>query len=82
SIAAANSTEPEKVRAKMGELSFDLFGNSATIRPNGRAVYDLTLYEVKAPAESKYPWDYYKPVRRIPALEAFGPPSESKCALR
>jgi len=82
SIAAADSIEPEKVRAKMGETSLDLFGNAATIRPNGRAVYDLTLYEVKKPAESKYPWDYYKPVRQISAMEAFGPLSDSKCASR
>jgi branched-chain amino acid transport system substrate-binding protein len=82
SIATANSIEPEKVRAKMGEASLDLFGNAATIRPNGRAVYHLTLYEVKKPTESKYPWDYYRPVREISGFEAFGPPSESKCVAK
>jgi branched-chain amino acid transport system substrate-binding protein len=39
------------------------------------------LYEVKAPAESKKPWDYYKLVREIPAAEAFRPISESECPL-
>ena len=34
-------------------------------------LYDLALYQVKKPEESKYPWDYYKKIRDIPAAEAF-----------
>jgi branched-chain amino acid transport system substrate-binding protein len=37
--------------------------------------------QVKAPSESKYPWDYYKVVQVIPGDQAFIPKSESKCAL-
>jgi branched-chain amino acid transport system substrate-binding protein len=36
---------------------------------------------VKSPAESKYPWDYYKLVATIPADEAFQPLSQSVCPL-
>ena len=37
--------------------------------------------EVKTPAESKYPWDYFKLVATIPADQAFAPLSQSKCPL-
>ncbi len=30
----------------------------------------MYLYQVKAQAESKYPWDYYKLVQTIPAEQA------------
>ena len=29
--------------------------------------------QVKTPAESKYPWDYYKVVKVMTGEEAFGP---------
>jgi branched-chain amino acid transport system substrate-binding protein len=34
---------------------------------------------VKAPEESKYPWDYYKKLRDIPAAEAFRPLDQGGC---
>jgi branched-chain amino acid transport system substrate-binding protein len=58
----------------------DYFGKPAHVRQNGRVTYDLTLYEVKSEAESKYPWDYYKPIRKVTAEEAFGPEDQSQCA--
>ena len=39
------------------------------------------LFEVKTPAESKAPWDYYKLVATTPADEAFRPLSEGGCPL-
>jgi branched-chain amino acid transport system substrate-binding protein len=41
----------------------------------------MYLFEVKTPAESKYPWDYFKVVATIPADEAFRPLSQSECSL-
>jgi branched-chain amino acid transport system substrate-binding protein len=40
----------------------------------------MYLVQVKSPEESKYPWDYYKIIRTIPAAEAFQPPDTS-CPL-
>jgi branched-chain amino acid transport system substrate-binding protein len=40
------------------------------------------VYEVKKPEESKYAWDYYKPVRKVSAEEAFGPDVPGECALK
>lgn len=79
SVSNAGSVDADAVSAKMKSLPLDLFGKAAQIRGNGRAAYDLTLYEVKSPAESHYAWDYYKPIRNIPATEAFGPDQESSC---
>jgi branched-chain amino acid transport system substrate-binding protein len=67
---------------KMKELGTDdpLFGKGV-IRADGRKVHDMHLFEVKAPAESKGPWDYYKQIRTIPAAEAFRPINQGNCAL-
>jgi len=66
----------------MKEMPTDdrLFGKG-TIRPDGRKVHDMYLFEVKKPQESKAAWDYYKLVSTIPAAEAFRPISEGKCPL-
>jgi branched-chain amino acid transport system substrate-binding protein len=42
---------------------------------------DFYLFQVKSPAESKAPWDYYKLVRTIPAEDAARPESEDACPL-
>lgn len=57
-----------------------LFG-VGSIQSNGRKLHPAYLFEVKKPAESKAPWDYYKVIATIPAEEAFMPLSESKCPL-
>jgi branched-chain amino acid transport system substrate-binding protein len=68
--------------AKMKAMPTDdpLFGKGA-IRVDGRKIHPAYLFEVKKPAESKGPWDYYKVLSSIPAEEAFLPLSESKCDL-
>ena len=67
---------------KMKQMPTDdpIFGKGS-IRVDGRKIHPMYLYEVKSPAESKKPWDYYKLVREIPANEAFRPLSESDCPL-
>ena len=51
------------------------------IRDDGRMVHDMYLMQVKAPSESKEPWDYYKVVAKLPGEEVFTTKAESKCAL-
>jgi len=77
-----NPHDGAKVVAKMKELPTDdpLFGKGV-IRVDGRTIHPAYLFEVKSPAQSKYPWDYYKLVATIPADEAFRPLSESQCPL-
>jgi branched-chain amino acid transport system substrate-binding protein len=58
----------------------DLFGKG-TIDPNGRKRHSMYVYEVKAPSESKGPWDFYKLIREVPADQAFRAPADSDCPL-
>jgi branched-chain amino acid transport system substrate-binding protein len=77
-----NPRDGAKVVAKMEEMPTDdpLFGRGV-IRADGRKIHPAYLFEVKSPAESKYPWDYYKLIGTIPADEAFRPLAQSECPL-
>ena len=68
--------------AKMKEMPTDdpLFGKGE-IRADGRKIHDMYLFEVKTPAASTGPWDYYKLVATIPADEAFRPLADGGCPL-
>ncbi|WP_245898229.1 ABC transporter substrate-binding protein [Phreatobacter cathodiphilus] len=60
----------------------DIFYKNGKIRPDGRMVHDsMSLFEVKTPAESKGPWDYYKRLATIPGDQAFQPLPASTCTL-
>lgn len=81
-IQAAGTDEAGAVMAKMKSTPInDLFATNGRIREDGRMVHDMYLAEVKAPAESKSPWDYFKIKGVIPAEEAFQPLSKSTCPL-
>jgi len=59
----------------------DVIFGKGSVRVDGRVIHPVYLFEVKTPAESKYPWDYYKLIATIPADEAFRPLSQSACPL-
>ncbi|MBN9013361.1 MAG: ABC transporter substrate-binding protein, partial [Rhizobiales bacterium] len=77
-----NPHDGAKMVAKMKSMPTDdpIFGKGS-IEPNGRVIHPAYLFEVKSPAESKGPWDYYKLVATIPANEAFTPLDKSTCPL-
>lgn len=80
-VAAAKASGAEAAnRMKAMPTSDDAFGDG-TVRPDGRKVHPAYLFEVKTPAESRGPWDYYKLISTIPANEAFRPITEGGCAL-
>ena len=82
-VAALKSgADGKAVVAKMKELPTDdpLFGKG-TIRADGRKIHDAYLYEVKKPADSKHPGDFYNVRATIPAAEAFRPLKEGSCPL-
>jgi branched-chain amino acid transport system substrate-binding protein len=80
--ALKSDADGQKIVSKMKEMPTDdvLFGKG-TVRADGRKVHDMYLFEVKKPAESKGPWDYYKVRAKIPAAEAFRPIGEGDCPL-
>jgi branched-chain amino acid transport system substrate-binding protein len=77
-----NSHDGLKIVDKMKATPTDdiIFGKGS-IQPNGRKLHPAYLFEVKTPAESKGPWDYYKLVATIPADQAFTPLEKSSCPL-
>jgi branched-chain amino acid transport system substrate-binding protein len=82
SVAASGSTDGKVVADKMRALPIeDPIMRNASIRPDGRVIHDMYLYEVKKPSESKGGWDYSKLVATIPAAEAFQPLADSSCPL-
>jgi branched-chain amino acid transport system substrate-binding protein len=56
----------------------DAFGQGR-VREDGRKIHDVHLWEVKAPGESRGPWDYYRHLATTPAEEAFRPVAEGGC---
>ncbi len=81
-VEALKSDDGTKVIAKMKEIPTDdpLFGKG-TVRADGRKIHPAYLVEVKKPAESKAPWDYYKIRATIPAEQAFRPIDQGECPL-
>ncbi len=80
--AAANTTDGLKVVAKMKEMpSKDPLFGEGHIREDGRHIHDMYLFQVKTPAESKAPWDFYKLVETIPAKDAFRPLADGNCPM-
>ncbi len=81
-VKAAGTDDGDKIMAKMKSTKVnDFFAKNGVVRPDGRMVHDMTLMQVKAPAESKYEWDYYKVVQTIPGDQAYMTKAETKCAL-
>ncbi len=79
-VAAAESDDARKAVPEMKRAPFrdPLFGDMV-VRPDGRAVHAMHLFEVKKPEESRYPFDYYKVVHTIPGEQAFRPLHEGGC---
>jgi len=67
-------------RMKKMPVEDECFGKT-TIREDGRHLVPAYLFEVKTPAESKGPWDYFKLRVTTPADEAALPLSEGHCAF-
>jgi branched-chain amino acid transport system substrate-binding protein len=80
-VQAGGTDEAKAVNAEMRKLPVDFFGRPAHIRKDGRVIYDLSLYRVKAPEASKYPWDYYEKISDIPGDRAFRPEDAGGCKL-
>lgn len=82
SIEAAGTDEAKAVMAKMRELPVnDFYTKNGHLREDGRLVHDMYFAQVKTPAESTRPWDYYKILSTIPGEQAFRPMSEGGCPL-
>ena len=76
-----DSDDSLAINEEMRKLPVDFFGRPAHIRRDGRVIYDLALYQVKTPGESKDAWDYYKKVAELPGETSFRKESEGGCPM-
>ena len=81
-VAAKNSDDAKDAVPQMKTVKGKdkLFGD-VTIRADGRVIHPVYLFEIKKPAESKYPYDYYKLLTTIPADKAFRPIADGGCPM-
>ena len=81
-VKAAGTVDADVVMAKMKSLPIDdPFSINAHIREDGLVVRDMMLAQVKTPAQSKGPWDYYNIVSNIPGDTLAWPLADSQCPL-
>lgn len=81
-VQAAGTDDSDAVMKKMKSTPVnDFFAKNGVVREDGRMVHDMYLVQVKTPAESKKPWDYYHVRATIPGNEAYRPLANSTCAF-
>src|SRR6201992_781507 len=80
-VKAAGTKDTEAVAKKLKELPVDDAFAKGKVLANGSMVHDMYLFEVKKPAESKKPWDYYKQLAVVPGDQAFFSAKDSGCPL-
>ena len=81
-VKAAGTDEAKAVLAEMKKLPInDFMTKNGQVREDGRVIRDMYLMQVKTPAESTEPWDYYKVAETLKGDAAWTTKAESKCAL-
>ena len=79
-VKATGTDDGDKVLASMHKTKInDMYAKGGYIRPDGRMVHDMYLLQVKTPAQSTKPWDYYNVVATIKGEDAFTTKAESSC---
>jgi branched-chain amino acid transport system substrate-binding protein len=82
-VQAAKSDDSDAVAKQLHDMPVnDMFAKNGKVLANGRMVHDVYLFQVKSPAESKAPWDYYKKLATIPGDQAFATVKESGCTVQ
>ena len=80
-VKAAGTDDTATVIKKMHDTPVnDMFAKNGKLREDGRMVHDMYLFQVKTPAESKAPWDYYNLKGTVKGEDAFLPLAQSKCS--
>jgi branched-chain amino acid transport system substrate-binding protein len=80
-VQAAGTDATDAVLTKMREIPVAFFGKTGRVRADGRMVHDMYLFRVKAPAQSRGPWDYLELRATVPGDQAFRPLAASACPL-
>ena len=81
-VKAAGTDDADAVMAQLKKQKInDMFAKGGYIRADGRMIHEMYLMQVKTPAESKEPWDYFKVAQVIPGDQAYQSLADSKCSL-
>src|SRR6266478_2480662 len=81
-VKAVGSSDSDKVMAQLKKTKInDFFAKDGSIRADGLMVHTMYVMQVKTPAESKYPWDYYKVIKTMTAEEADGSQPDQTCPM-
>jgi len=81
-VKAVGTTDADKVMDQLRKTKVDdMFTSDGIIRPDGLLQHSMFVMQVKTPAESKSPWDYYKLVRTMSGEDAYGRLADSTCPL-
>jgi branched-chain amino acid transport system substrate-binding protein len=81
-VKTVGSTDPDKVMAELKKAKInDMFAKNAYIRSDGLLVHTMYVMQVKTPAESKYPWDYYKVIQTLTGEQAYGAKPDAACTI-
>jgi len=81
-VKAAGSTDSDKIMAELKSAKInDMFTKNGYIRADGLMVHQMYVMQVKTPAESKYPWDYYKVMKVMPGDDAYGSQPDPACSF-
>ena len=78
--AGTDATDPVLAAMRAAPVD-DFFAHDGRIRADGVMVHDMHLFQVKTPAQSRAPWDYFRLVATMPGAQAFGSMADSKCPL-
>ena len=81
-VKQADSVGGRVVTSAMRSIPVDDFmTHDGRIRADGSVVRDRYVFQVKAPAESRYKWDYYNLVRSVSGEHVMPSLSASACPL-
>jgi branched-chain amino acid transport system substrate-binding protein len=81
-VKAVGSTDPDSIMAQLKKAKInDMFAKNGYVRADGLMVHTMYVMQVKTPAESKYPWDYYKVIKVMSGEEADGSQPDPSCSL-
>jgi branched-chain amino acid transport system substrate-binding protein len=81
-IKATGTDDAATVIKKMEDTPVnDFYTRNGVIRKDGLLVHDMYLMQVKTPAESKKPWDYYNVRAVVPGNEAYPSIAKGSCTF-
>ena len=81
-VKAAGTDDTATVMKKMHDTPInDMFAKGGKIRADGRMVHDMYLFQVKSPAESKAPGDYYNLRGTVKGEDAFQSLADGSCTV-